>query len=117
MTQTVEQVTAGADWLLCAGCQRPIYGKRFICNLRVCPEGGLHQPLTAEQRLAQLADGGRYEPLQLAVSNTDPPQLRRHRPLHHPPHPGAGKDGVGRDRVVCQSDHRGQPGYFRGDGF
>ena len=65
-------MTTGAEWLLCGGCQRPIYGKRLIRNLRVCPECGLHQPLTAQQRVAQLADGGRYEPLQLAVSNTDP---------------------------------------------
>ncbi|MGH3929328.1 MAG: acetyl-CoA carboxylase carboxyl transferase subunit beta, partial [Pseudonocardiaceae bacterium] len=72
MTQTVEQMTTCADWLLCAGCQRPIYGKRFIRNLRVCPECGRHQQLTARQRLAQLADDGRYEPLQLAGSNTDP---------------------------------------------
>ncbi|MGQ0777770.1 MAG: acetyl-CoA carboxylase carboxyltransferase subunit alpha [Pseudonocardiales bacterium] len=72
MTQAIEQVTTSADWLLCAGCQRPIYGKRFIRNLRVCPECGLHRQLTAGQRLAQLADGGRYEPLQLTVSNTDP---------------------------------------------
>ncbi|MGH3568636.1 MAG: acetyl-CoA carboxylase carboxyl transferase subunit alpha [Pseudonocardia sp.] len=72
MTQTVEQAPSGADWLMCTGCQRPIYGKRFIRNLGVCPECGRHQPLSAEQRLAHLADGGHYEPLQLAVSNTDP---------------------------------------------
>lgn len=72
MIQSGEQGTVGADWLLCGGCRRPIYGKRFVRNLGVCPECGLHQPLTAERRLAQLADGGRYEPLQLAVSNTDP---------------------------------------------
>ncbi|MER6592009.1 acetyl-CoA carboxylase, carboxyltransferase subunit beta [Micromonospora purpureochromogenes] len=65
-------VSTDTDWLLCRGCRTPVYGKRLIRNHRVCPECGLHLPLTAEQRLGMLADEGRYEPLAVTVTSSDP---------------------------------------------
>jgi len=60
------------DWVLCTGCQRPVFGKRFTRSLRVCPECGRHAPLTAEERLDLLADPGSVEPLRFSVTSTDP---------------------------------------------
>lgn len=61
-----------AEWVLCGRCEVPVYGKRLDRNLQVCPECGQHRPLTAAQRLEQLADDGRYEPLDLPVDSGDP---------------------------------------------
>jgi acetyl-CoA carboxylase carboxyl transferase subunit beta len=72
MTRAEGRLQVDADWLLCAACHRPVYGKRFVRNLRVCPECGAHLPVTAECRLAQLADGGVYEVLPSAATATDP---------------------------------------------
>ncbi|MGH4025629.1 MAG: acetyl-CoA carboxylase carboxyl transferase subunit alpha [Pseudonocardiaceae bacterium] len=62
----------GPDWVLCQNCDTPLYGKRFLRELLVCWECGRHHPLTAVERLAQLADGGRFEPLDLLARNDDP---------------------------------------------
>jgi acetyl-CoA carboxylase carboxyl transferase subunit beta len=66
------QRVPGPEWILCRGCEAPVYGRRLGRNLQVCPECGLHLPLTARQRLEQLADDGRYELLELRVDITDP---------------------------------------------
>jgi len=60
------------DWVLCAGCHLPIYGRRLDRNLRVCPQCDLHLPLTAAERLTQLADDGDYELLTSMVGESDP---------------------------------------------
>ncbi|QFZ18808.1 acetyl-CoA carboxylase carboxyl transferase subunit [Saccharothrix syringae] len=73
MTATTDRPTAtGPDWVLCADCRLPIYAKRLARNLRVCPECHRHQPLTAHERIRQLADDGRFAPLELAVGGNDP---------------------------------------------
>ncbi|GAB1644482.1 acetyl-CoA carboxylase, carboxyltransferase subunit beta [Krasilnikovia sp. MM14-A1259] len=61
-----------ADWVLCTGCATPVFGKRLHRNARVCPECRLHLPLTAAERIAHLADDGRYDPLPLEVASNDP---------------------------------------------
>ncbi|MEU7587811.1 acetyl-CoA carboxylase carboxyltransferase subunit alpha [Micromonospora sp. NPDC049230] len=71
MTRTIARESS-ADWVLCPGCHVPVYGKRLHRNARVCPECQVHLPLTAEQRLTQLADDGRYELLPLEVAGNDP---------------------------------------------
>ena len=71
MTQTIDRTTE-ADWVLCSGCQAAVFGKRMARNLHVCPECGLHRPVSAEERLEQLADGGRFELLSFDVRNPDP---------------------------------------------
>ena len=69
MAQPIDEVP---DWVLCQGCQRPVYGKRFARSLQVCPECGRHAALTAEERLDLLADAGSVEPLRFSVTDTDP---------------------------------------------
>jgi acetyl-CoA carboxylase carboxyl transferase subunit beta len=59
-------------WVLCEGCRRPVYGRRFERNLSVCPECDHHHALTAHERLAVLADDGRYETLRFRVTHSDP---------------------------------------------
>jgi acetyl-CoA carboxylase carboxyl transferase beta subunit/acetyl-CoA carboxylase carboxyl transferase alpha subunit len=64
--------TIDAEWVLCGRCEVPIYGKRLARNLAVCPECKAHRPLTAPERIAQLADDGRWERLELPVGRADP---------------------------------------------
>ncbi|WP_406239808.1 acetyl-CoA carboxylase, carboxyltransferase subunit beta [Nocardia sp. NBC_01009] len=61
-----------AEWMLCPGCRIPVYGKRFARDLGVCAECGKHTPITAQQRIGQLADGGRFEPFAVASTDDDP---------------------------------------------
>ncbi|GAB3723967.1 acetyl-CoA carboxylase, carboxyltransferase subunit beta [Nocardiopsis nanhaiensis] len=72
MTQTAEQTTSPAHWVLCAGCQRPVFGPRLDRALGVCPECEHHHPLTADERLSLLADPGTLEPLHFRVVSGDP---------------------------------------------
>jgi len=90
MTQTVRTAVAetagststGPDWVLCPGCGNPVYGKRLRRNLHVCPECDLHHPLTADQRVGQLADGGEYDPLLVATAVSDPLDFVDTMPYH-----------------------------------
>ncbi|MGI5237995.1 carboxyltransferase subunit alpha [Dactylosporangium sp. CA-139066] len=50
-----------SDWVLCKRCRAMIYGKRWLRNLKVCPECGHHSPLAARSRLESLADPGSLE--------------------------------------------------------
>lgn len=61
-----------AGWVLCPDCTMPVYGRRLARDLRVCGQCGRHLPLTAEQRLVQLADGGHFEELRLVTGGDDP---------------------------------------------
>jgi acetyl-CoA carboxylase carboxyl transferase subunit beta len=60
------------DWVLCPDCDTPLYGKRFVRELRVCWECGRHEQLSAEERISQLADGGRFEKLDVPAGDEDP---------------------------------------------
>ncbi|MDQ3403034.1 MAG: acetyl-CoA carboxylase, carboxyltransferase subunit beta [Actinomycetota bacterium] len=57
MTVTVDR-RLDTKWVLCPGCQGPLYGRRLACNLLVCPDCGFHHRLTAHARIAQLFDDG-----------------------------------------------------------
>ncbi|WP_280497780.1 acetyl-CoA carboxylase, carboxyltransferase subunit beta, partial [Nocardia asiatica] len=61
-----------ADWVLCPACLIPLYGKRFTRDLGVCGECGRHTPISARQRVEQLADEGRFEPLPVTATDDDP---------------------------------------------
>jgi acetyl-CoA carboxylase carboxyl transferase subunit beta len=63
---------ADTEWVLCGGCDAPVYGKRFSRDLHVCAVCGRHAPLTAAQRLAQLADEGSVELLGDLPGGEDP---------------------------------------------
>lgn len=54
-----------AQWVLCKACRTSIYGKRWLRLQKVCPECGQHSGLDARSRLAQLADPGSIELLEL----------------------------------------------------
>jgi acetyl-CoA carboxylase carboxyl transferase subunit beta len=68
----ITEATHPVDWVLCPGCQYPLYRKRFDRDLGVCGECGRHTPLSAEQRLCQLADEARFVPLPGTVAADDP---------------------------------------------
>lgn len=80
MTLTAERNDAPSSWLLCDGCRKMVYGKRFARADRVCPECGHHAPLTATERLDSLLDPGSMRPLAQAVSDTDPLRFTDTRP-------------------------------------
>ena len=73
MTSTAVKPTAAApEWVLCDGCRTPVYGKRWLRNLGVCPECTRHHHLTAQERLDQLLDPGSAVPLVHSVTSFDP---------------------------------------------
>lgn len=59
-------------WVCCGGCRHLVYGRKLDRNLRVCPDCGLHHPLTARQRITQLLDPGSVAALDIAVPASDP---------------------------------------------
>ncbi|WP_208722575.1 MULTISPECIES: acetyl-CoA carboxylase, carboxyltransferase subunit beta [Amycolatopsis] len=67
-------------WLLCGGCRRMLYGKRFARAGRVCPECGWHAPLTAPQRVESLLDPGSARLLEIAAADNDPLSFTDTRP-------------------------------------
>ncbi|MGW4940904.1 acetyl-CoA carboxylase carboxyl transferase subunit alpha [Actinoplanes sp. NPDC004185] len=73
MTETLQRPAVdAADWVLCTACRRIVYERRLLRNLRVCPECGQHQRLTAGQRLDLLLDAGSVRSLDLEVTDGDP---------------------------------------------
>ncbi|GAA3790593.1 acetyl-CoA carboxylase carboxyltransferase subunit alpha [Amycolatopsis thermoflava] len=77
MTATLPETGA---WLLCGGCRRMLYGKRFARAGRVCPECGWHAPLTAPQRVESLLDPGSARLLEIAAADNDPLSFTDTRP-------------------------------------
>ncbi|WP_026311004.1 acetyl-CoA carboxylase carboxyl transferase subunit [Parafrankia elaeagni] len=59
-------------WLVCDGCRRMIYGRRFVRGGHVCPECGWHARLTAAQRVDLLLDEGSAEIVATPVTAADP---------------------------------------------
>ncbi|WP_060577274.1 MULTISPECIES: carboxyl transferase domain-containing protein [unclassified Pseudonocardia] len=49
-----------------------VYGKRLLRGQHICPECGVHQRQTAEERIEQLFDESTIEYLQLPVRSSDP---------------------------------------------
>ncbi|MFI5606911.1 acetyl-CoA carboxylase, carboxyltransferase subunit beta [Amycolatopsis sp. NPDC051903] len=72
VTQELDHDGLAPAWLLCGGCRKMVYGKRFARAGRVCPECGHHAALTAAERLDALLDPGSAQPLELVVSDSDP---------------------------------------------
>ncbi|MER7013303.1 acetyl-CoA carboxylase carboxyltransferase subunit alpha [Saccharopolyspora sp. NPDC000359] len=104
MTQTTGHPVDAAEWVLCEHCATPVYGKRWAENLRVCAECGRHGRLTAWQRLHQLADPERVEPLDLPVVAGDPLEFVDTRP--YPERLAAARRRTGlAEAVVCARIH------------
>jgi acyl-CoA carboxylase subunit beta len=60
------------DWVMCDGCRAMIYRKRWLRNVKCCPECGRHGALTAPERLRLLLDPGSLEMLRFSVTPADP---------------------------------------------
>ncbi|WP_028936623.1 acetyl-CoA carboxylase carboxyl transferase subunit [Pseudonocardia spinosispora] len=60
------------EWTFCPGCRSMLFHKRWVRNLKVCPECGRHGAVTAPERLDQLLDPGSLVPLDCDVRATDP---------------------------------------------
>jgi acetyl-CoA carboxylase carboxyl transferase subunit beta len=55
--------TTTADWIACAGCGTPVYGRRYLRALRVCPDCTHHGRIPARDLLAALLDEGTFDEL------------------------------------------------------
>ena len=52
-------------WVKCKGCNEMLFHRQLEENLQVCPRCDYHMPLTSENRLKALFDGGSYEEIAL----------------------------------------------------
>ncbi|MBM3296828.1 MAG: acetyl-CoA carboxylase carboxyltransferase subunit beta [Candidatus Aminicenantes bacterium] len=64
-------MSAEGLWTRCNSCGRILYKQDILDNLSVCPSCDFHFRLTAEERLAQLCDGGSYETLDDSIRPVD----------------------------------------------
>jgi acetyl-CoA carboxylase carboxyl transferase beta subunit/acetyl-CoA carboxylase carboxyl transferase alpha subunit/acetyl-CoA carboxylase biotin carboxyl carrier protein len=71
MTPTIGKIANETAWVLCTGCKSPIYHKRLVRNIQVCPECGKHERLTAHQRLETLLDPGSLKRLHSPAETKD----------------------------------------------
>jgi len=67
-------------WFKCSECVNLIYRKDFEANLRVCPKCGFHHKMSAEERIAMLADEGSFTDLNPHVLPTDSLKFRDSKP-------------------------------------
>lgn len=65
-----------AGWILCPGCGTMIYSRRWHRGCGVCPDCGLHSPVTAPERVRQLLDPSSIEILPMVVPDSDPLRFR-----------------------------------------
>jgi len=59
-------------WIPCPECGASLFRKTVETNLWVCPECQYHFRVSAEQRVRQLVDPDSFEPIDTALSPTDP---------------------------------------------
>ncbi|MCZ2524622.1 acetyl-CoA carboxylase, carboxyltransferase subunit beta [Streptomyces sp. HB2AG] len=88
------------DWVRCEGCAALVYGKRFTRLLRVCPDCGRHDRLTAHQRLEHLLDPGSAVPLEEVEPLDDPLAFTDTRPYPERLEQARAATGL-REAVVC----------------
>src|SRR5271163_1080384 len=63
-------------WSQCDGCQRMIFTKDFLANLRVCADCGHHSRCTAIERLEWTFDKDGYSRIELPKAVSDPLKFR-----------------------------------------
>jgi len=63
-------------WSQCAGCQRMIFSKDFVANMRVCADCGHHGRGTAIERLEWTFDKDGYTRIELPKTVSDPLKFR-----------------------------------------
>jgi acetyl-CoA carboxylase carboxyl transferase subunit beta len=59
-------------WYKCESCLNILYIKDFEQNLKVCPRCNFHARLSADERIAMLADNGTFKEMETNVVATDP---------------------------------------------
>jgi acetyl-CoA carboxylase carboxyl transferase subunit beta len=63
-------------WSQCAGCQRMIFTKDFLANMRVCGDCGHHNRGTALERLEWTFDADKFTRIELPKAIVDPLKFR-----------------------------------------
>ncbi len=63
-------------WVQCAGCQRMIFTKDFLANMRVCADCGHHMRGTAVERLEWTFDTDAFTRIELPKAVVDPLKFR-----------------------------------------
>jgi len=63
-------------WVQCAGCQRMIFTKDFLANMRVCADCGHHMRGTAIERLEWTFDKDAFTRIELPKAVVDPLKFR-----------------------------------------
>lgn len=73
MAQTVGHAGAGpVTWRRCGSCGEVSFWKKWRRGHGLCPQCGHHGSLTPDERIALLADGGTFKPLEVADVIEDP---------------------------------------------
>lgn len=67
-------------WQQCKGCQASIFHKQLEENLRVCPECGYHERVSAKLRIEQVLDPGTFEEWDAELQPADPLGFRDKKP-------------------------------------
>ncbi|CAI7977099.1 Acetyl-coenzyme A carboxylase carboxyl transferase subunits beta/alpha [Frankia sp. Hr75.2] len=98
-----------AEWLVCDGCRRMIYGRRFARGGHVCPECGWHARLTATQRIALLLDEDSVEVVDTPVTAADPLQFVDTRPYADRLRSARASTGLPEGVVVARGRIEGAP--------
>ena len=65
-----------ALWSKCNVCNEIIYKKELERNLNVCPKCGYHFPISAQKRIAIVADDGSFRELDRDLAPVDPIHFR-----------------------------------------
>ncbi|MCD6408341.1 acetyl-CoA carboxylase carboxyltransferase subunit beta [bacterium] len=63
-------------WIKCENCGKLVYKKKWLENLKVCPECGLYSRMTAEERIKMIADEGTFKEKWPYMMSDDPLQFK-----------------------------------------
>jgi acetyl-CoA carboxylase carboxyl transferase subunit beta len=61
-----------SGWIKCSGCQEMIHAHELVNHLHCCPKCGYHYRLTADQRIALLADENSFQEMFSYLKPVDP---------------------------------------------
>ncbi|MGH3770147.1 MAG: acetyl-CoA carboxylase carboxyltransferase subunit alpha [Pseudonocardiaceae bacterium] len=110
MTQALpHRVATNTEWSLCPACRGIIYGKRWARNLRVCPDCGAHDRVSAHERIAQLLDEGPVELLGQPIPEGDPLTFVDTMPYPHRLRAARQSTGLDEAAVAARGSIEGRP--------
>lgn len=61
-----------SHWIKCEACRAIMYYKEVVAKQYVCPKCGFHMKISAEDRIAMIADEGSFVELDRGLEPTDP---------------------------------------------